>query len=98
ECDQVLDVAFAESVDVHRTPRCEMRNGLRALRGAHQSARATRHHLAFFADDRRTAYRAMLGHVPRLGAWRPALQIDPHDFRNHVAGAAHDHGVADAHV
>ncbi len=26
------------------------------------------------------------------------LDHDAHDFRNHVAGATHDHGIADAHV
>ena len=34
------------------------------------------------------------GFVPR----GRSLEHDAHDFRNHVAGAAHDHGVADAHV
>jgi hypothetical protein len=44
--DQLLDQLLAQPLDVHRTARGEMADGLLLLRGAHQPARAACHRLA----------------------------------------------------
>ena len=41
---------------------------------------------------------ADLRELVRLGALGPLVEVDAHHLRDHVAGAAHDHGVADADV
>jgi len=75
-----------------------MAHGFLALRGAGEPARATPHRLAFLAHDLRPAHRACHRHRPRAGAARAFAVDHAHDFGNHIARAAHDHGVADAHV
>src|SRR3990172_11432059 len=46
----------------------------------------------------RAANRTFFWHVPASRAWRTLLDNHTDDFGNHVAGAAHDHGIADAYV
>ncbi len=98
EITEFLDVAFAETFDVHRAARGEVEDRLRQLRGARQTARAARDRFALLAHDRRAADRAMRRHVPRLRVRRTLVVDDADDLGNHVARAAHDDRVADAHV
>ena len=96
--DQLIDQLVAQALDIHRAPAGEMQQRLLALRRAHQPARAARDRLVGQPHHRRAAFRAARGHheSPRPG--RPLLGQHAHDLRNDVAGAAHDDGVADAHV
>jgi hypothetical protein len=71
---------------------------LAALRAAHQAAGAARHRLALRARDVRAALRTAprQSHLARVP--RAQIRHHAHHFRDHVAGAAHHHRVADAHV
>src|SRR5690606_22950742 len=53
---------------------------------------------ALLADQLRTANRTFGGHRPRQRASGTMRLDHAHDLGNHVAGAAHDDGVALAHV
>ena len=95
---EILDETFAQALDVHRPARGEVDDRLLALRRAGQLAAAAPHRLAFLADDLRAADRALGRHLPRHGAVRAPFGHHADDLRDHVAGAAHDHRVAVAHV
>ncbi len=80
-----------------------MQDRLLALGRAEQAARAAPVDLALFARDRAAADRALAAEariqverLRRIG--RAALEDDADDLGDHVAGAPHDHGVADPHV
>ncbi|MNZ54724.1 hypothetical protein D3C78_726350 [compost metagenome] len=104
---QLLDDLVAQAVDVHGAPRDEVDDRLLELRLAAQAADAAidrtlaERGLALAALDQlgtldvRAAYRARLRnrHGPRIG--RTALEHHLHHLRNHVAGAADDHRIAD---
>src|SRR5580765_5690848 len=62
------------------------------------AAGAARNRLFFRTHDRRTAYRTFPGHVERLGVVRARRGDAGHDFGDHVAGAAHDYGIADPDI
>src|SRR5204863_5688200 len=85
-----------------RTAACEMQDGLLALRAAEQAAAATPVDLAFTALDVAAADRALafqpLVQVESLRVAWPLVGHHADHLRNHVAGAPHDHRVADAHV
>ena len=76
----------------------EMQQRLLALRRADEPAGAARDGLVGQPDDRRAALRAARRHRERPRAARPLVRQHAHDLRDHVARAAHDHRVADAHV
>lgn len=92
-------ILLPSPVDVERTPAGEMANCFLALRRAVQAARTTRDRFPFCALDRRVADRTLRGEFDlrrcRLG---PSLDDDLDHFRNDIARAADDDGVADAHV
>src|SRR5450830_1933413 len=62
------------------------------------AAGAARNRLFFQTHDRRTAYRARRRHHKRLRIGRTRLGHIGHHFRNHIAGATYDHGVADLDI
>ena len=97
EVEELIDDRRPESLDVHRATRREMEQQLATLRGT-QRVEAAPHHLSLLADELRVARRAVLGHLPRLGALRALLEDDPDDLGDDVAGLVQQHGVADAHV
>jgi hypothetical protein len=73
------------------------------LRGAEQAAGAAPIGLTLLARDRAAAHRALAVHRAlqlerRAHVARAPLHHHRHHFGDHVAGAAHDHRVADAHV
>ena len=75
-----------------------MHQALLELRRANQAAGATRHRLACFAHDRRSAFGALRRHDEDTRIDR-ALFDDAHDhLRNHVARAPHHDGIANAHI
>ncbi len=97
--DQAVDVAVAQAFDVHHAPAREVANRFLALGGAGQAAGAACYRLAFLAHHVRAAYRTPgWQHVLRRFRRRTAFQHHAQHLGNHVAGAAHDHGVAHAHV
>ena len=75
-----------------------MPDGLAPLGRAEQAAGAAGDGLALEADDFRTAHRALVGHLELARILRPARLHHADDFRDDVAGTAHDDPVADAHV
>ena len=88
----------AQAVDVQGAAACEVEDRLLALRGAEQAAAAPRHRLPRRADDARPADRARRGHDEFSRVLRAPVRHHAHHLRDDVPGAAHDDGVADAHV
>ena len=101
--DQVVliegfDVLVAQAFDVEGAARDEMAQPLHRLGRADEAAGAAAHHLAFLAHGVGAADRAFVGELV-FGAAALAVGVDhADDLRDHVAGALHDHLVADAHV
>ncbi len=95
---QLLDQLVAEPLDVERAARGEMLDLFLALRRAGPSAGAARHRLIGLAHHRRSAHRADAGQGHRLRSRHPALEQHSRHFRNHIPGAADDHGIAHPHV
>ena len=103
---QLLDGLVAQAVDVHGPARDEMNDGLLELRTAGQTPDATVHRafadgfLALAALDQlralhmRTAHRAILRDLHGAGVFRAAFGDHRDHLRNHITGAADDHGVA----
>ena len=75
-----------------------MSNGLLALVGAKQSTDATRNRFVLASLNIGATGRAFGRQRNSARVRRPTVRDDGNDLRNHVAGAAHDHGVADTHV
>ena len=102
--DQHLDQPLAKAVDVHRAAAGEVEQRLHALRGTVQAAGTTGHDLPLLALDRAAADRAVRRHREGRMQRRPvgckrAFGFDhAHHFRDHVSGAPHDDGVAQADV
>ena len=71
---------------------------LYALRLAVQTTGAARHRFAFGANDFGGADRAVRRHGEWLAVGGAFFQNDFDDFGDDVAGAAHEDGIADAHV
>ena len=99
--DQLVDQLLAQPLDIHRPPAGEMQQGLLALRRAEQAAGTARHRLVLATHHMRATHRAarMAGQQieTRQLAFATFEQRADH-FGNHVAGAAHDHPVADPHI
>src|SRR5690606_11242489 len=107
---QLLDDLVAKPLDVHGAPGHEVDNRLLELRPAAQAADAAVHRpladrfAALAALDqlgalhRRATHRALLGYVHRPGIGRAAFGHHTENLRDHIPGAAHDHGVADHHT
>ena len=95
---QVLDITVAQAFDIHRAARGEVADRLLALGAASEPPRAAPCGLAFLAHDFRAAHPARRRHRPGRRVGVAVLGHDADDFGDHVAGAAHDHGVANAHV
>ena len=94
---QLGDGALAEPLDVHRSPRCEVDDPLVALERARR-VDAPGVGLALQAHELGATARARRREDPRLGALGAHRQHRSDDLRDHVAGLAHDHGVAGTHV
>ena len=99
-----LDLLLAQPLDVEGVARHEMLEALLGLGRADEPAGAAAHHvgaagaLVDLAHGVAAAGGADVGHLVGLGALRPLVQDDAHHLRDDVAGAAHDHRVADADV
>src|SRR5205823_11626744 len=63
-----------------------------------ETAGATRDRFVWKPIDRRATFRTLLGHHERTRVRRPLFEVNAHDFRYDVAGAAHGHRIADANV
>ena len=98
ELDQRLGLALAQSFDIHRAARGEVPHGFLALCRAGQPAAATPGHGALFLHQFRGADGALSRHPPRPCIGRAVFGNHAHDFGNHIAGPAHDHAVAFAHI
>ena len=102
--EEGLDLLLAQPLDVEGVARDEMLQALDPLRRADEAAGAAAHHvdlaglLVDLAHGVAAAGRAAVGKLVGLGALRALLRHDADDLRDDVAGALHDHGVADAHV
>ena len=97
--DELVDDLLAQALDVERAPAGEMQDRELALRGAEEAALAAVVDAALLARDRAAAHRARraaCGSSARSAAALGGHAAD--DFGDDVAGAPHDHGVADAHV
>jgi hypothetical protein len=88
--------------DVHGAAAGKVQQGLLALGRAEQAAGAAPVHLALFAHDGAAADRALAAaHVEVEGlssVGRALLRHHAHHLGDHIARAAHDHGVAHAHI
>ena len=99
-----LDLLVAEPLDVEGVARDEMLQPLPACAGQMRPPvqRRTTSASPVFASISRTAWRPqagqMCGKLVRLRALRALVEHDADDLRDDVAGALHDHGVADADV
>ena len=104
--DQLIDQFFAEALDVHRPPAGKVTQRLFALCRADQAAAAARNRLVFPADHGRPAFGAEIGQGERRVQGFAAEQIagrspfhdHRHHFRDDIASAADDDGIADADV
>src|SRR3989454_746811 len=96
--DELVDQLLAQALDIHGAARGEMQQGLLALRLAVQPAGAACCGLARHPHHRRGAHRAFLGHREALRRPARALALHADDFRNDIAGAAHDDRVADPDI
>ena len=94
----LFDEFVAKPLDIQRFARGEVDQRLHALCLAVQAAGAARHRFAFGADDFGGADRAVRRHGERLAVGGAFFQNDFDDFGDDVAGAAHEDGIADAHV
>ena len=96
---QLLHQLVAQAFDVHGPAVGEMQDRLLALRGAEQAAAATVVHLGLLAHHRAAADGALAGHT-EVGHIGVALSMRDHghDFRYHVASAAHDRLVTHPHA
>ena len=99
-----LDLLLAEPLDVEGVARDEMLEPLLGLRRADEAAGAAAHHvgaarlLVDLAHGVLPQAGQTSGHLVGLGALGPLVEHDAHHLRDDVAGAAHDHRVADADV
>ncbi len=96
--DQLIHQLLAEALDVQRAARSEVQNGLLALRRAVEAAGAARNGLVGQAHDAGAAHRAMHRHDEFALAAVALFGQEGNDFGDDVAGATHDHRVADADV
>ena len=92
------DVLLAEPLDVEAMARHKVPEPLDGLRGADQPAGAAPRDLAGLAHREAAADRAMIGKLVRHRLLRAAIEHDRDDLRDHITGALHDDGVADADV
>src|SRR5207248_8726085 len=92
------DVLLAETLDVEIVPRDEVLQALDRLRRADQAAGAAPRRHAGLTHREAVADGTMIRELVRLGIFRPALEHDPDDLRDHIAGALHDDRVADPRI
>jgi len=101
---QRFNIRSTKTFNVESEARHEMAQPLHRLCGADEPASAAPVDvflaglLVHFAHRVTAADGAFVREGKWLCAARPLLQNDAHDLRDHVAGALHHHGVADAHV
>ncbi len=97
--DQLIDQLVAQPLDVHRAPAGKMQQCLLALGRAEQAAGAARNGLVLATHDVRAAHRTgrkLLGRRKRGSS--PCDARSRRHLGDHVAGTAHDHPVANAHI
>src|SRR6516162_644092 len=92
------DVLFAEPLDVETIARHEVPDPLDRLRRTDQPAGAAARDLARLAHREATADRAVVGRYVGLRILRSAIEHHRDDLRDHIAGALHDDGIADADI
>ena len=99
--DELVDELLAQAFDVERAPAGEMQDRLLALRGAEQAAACSgsRPRPSRARPRCRTpGTAARHAEVRHVALRRRARGTHADHLGDHVAGAAHDHGVADAHA
>ena len=96
--EQLRHLLAPEPLDVERVAADEVAQPLGDLGGADQAAGAAPHRLALGPQREAAADRAVVGEDVGLGAGRAPLAPDLDHLRDDVAGALHDHGVADPDV
>ncbi len=108
--NQLLDALFAQAINIHGPTRDEVNDRLFKLRLTGQTADTAvdrafaggRARLAALdqlrALHRRAAYRAIARHLHRPRIRRAAFGNHLHHLRDHIPGAADNHGIADHHA
>ena len=95
--DQLLQVALAAAVDIHRVARGEMHQVAQQLRRACRARAADRGFL-LIVEHRRAAHRAEPRHFIGLRVRRTPVLVHADDLRDDLARLAHGNRVAHAHV
>ena len=95
---QLLHQLVTQALDVQRAALGKVQHGLLALRAAIDAGGAAGIDLAFFPCHGTAADRAGIGHGKRHRAFRALLKHHRYHFGDHVTGAAHHHGIANAHI
>ena len=96
--NKLLHQFVAQVFNVHRTAMRKVQDGLLALGAAKQTAGAAVVGLAFVAHRRAVAHRTLVQHGEYLRVLQTFFQHHRHHLGNHIACAAHHHGVAHPHV
>src|SRR5690606_14695638 len=96
--EEQLDLLLAQPFYVEGVARDEMADALDRLRGADKAAVAAAHRLALLAHRMAAAGGANVRKHIRDGIGRALLGHDVENLRDDVAGALHQHRVADADV
>ena len=95
--DQLLQVALAAAVDIHRVARGEVHQVAQQLRRAGRTRAADRGFL-LVVEHRRAAYRAEPRHLIGLRVRRALVHFHADDLRDDLARLAHGNRVTHAHV
>ena len=96
--DELVDQLVTQTFNIHRTASGKMQDGLLALCGTEQTAGTPRSRLAFLAHHMAAAYRTGCRHDKSPRICGPLVRQYADDLGNHIARAAHNHGIADVHV
>ncbi len=95
---QLIDQLLAQAFDVHGAAAGKVQQGLFALGAAKQAPGAAVIGLALLTHGGAAAHRAVRRHAEFGRARRALVEQHAHHLGDHVAGAAHDDGVAHAHI
>ena len=95
--DQLLQVAFAATVNVHRVARGKVHQIAQKLRRTRR-ARAADSGFFLIVVNRRAAHRTELRHFIRLRVRRTLVQRHPDDLRDDLARLAHRNRIPHPHI
>ncbi len=96
--EEELDLFFAKPFNIERIARYEMTNALYRLSSASQTACAAIDRFAFFTHRMAATDRAFMREMERHSICWALLQHHIDNLSNDIAGALHDHRIADANV